>query len=155
MTPEPFTLVPESDPVLRTPAHLVAWADFPALTDLKFRYRLSKFLNRNHGLAVAAPQLGDPRCWFFWMRGIVINPEIVWRSPETEVRHEGCLSFPGRQVAVERALRIRVRFNDGTFPDLGQTGADPTLLIVEYSDLAARVFQHEYDHLLGKTIFSS
>jgi peptide deformylase len=72
---------------------------------------------------------------------LIINPEIIWASPEMEKEWEGCLSIPGIRGLVPRSTVIRVRFLEPA------TGQD---VIQEYAGFVARVFQHELDHLGGK-----
>ncbi|HUH58667.1 MAG TPA: peptide deformylase [Candidimonas sp.] len=71
---------------------------------------------------------------------VLINPEIIWKSEETQVYEEGCLSVPGVYDEVRRAASIRVR----TLNELGGT--------VEFDadGLLAVCVQHELDHLMGK-----
>ena len=71
---------------------------------------------------------------------VLINPEIVWASPETQVNDEGCLSVPGVYDGVERASAIRVRALD--LEGQPQTHSAEGLLAV--------CIQHEMDHLMGK-----
>lgn len=71
---------------------------------------------------------------------VLINPEIVWASEETQVGDEGCLSVPGIYDGVERASRIKVRALDAE----GQSRE------VEAEGLLAVCIQHEMDHLMGK-----
>lgn len=70
---------------------------------------------------------------------VVLNPEILKTSKETEVGVEGCLSIPGRVGEVERAFEIVVRGLDarGKKFNLRPRG------------FLARVFQHEIDHTEG------
>lgn len=70
---------------------------------------------------------------------VVINPEIVKASEETEVGTEGCLSIPGWIGEVERAVQIVVR---------GQNRQGKTIRI-RVAGYLARVFQHEVDHCNG------
>lgn len=70
------------------------------------------------------------------------NPVIVSRSDETEIDEEGCLSFPGISVPVERALSV-------TCEALSIDGKPVT---VEAEGLHARLLQHETDHLDGVLI---
>lgn len=70
----------------------------------------------------------------------LINPEIVWASPETVVNEEGCLSVPGIYDGVERSTAVRVTALDAQ-------GQPQTL---EAEGLLAVCIQHELDHLLGK-----
>lgn len=71
---------------------------------------------------------------------VLINPEILWKSDETQICEEGCLSVPGVYDEVERAARVRVRALD----EQGQSYE------FDADDLLAVCVQHELDHLLGK-----
>jgi peptide deformylase len=70
---------------------------------------------------------------------VMINPEIVWASNETDKGWEGCLSIPGLRGLVSRYRRIGVRY-------LTRTGEPRE---EEYEGFIARVFQHEFDHVSG------
>lgn len=70
----------------------------------------------------------------------LINPEIVWRSDDTQVYEEGCLSVPSIYDKVTRSAEIRVRYQNlqGDW-------------VEEHADgLLAVCIQHELDHLAGK-----
>ena len=71
---------------------------------------------------------------------VLINPEIVWASPEKHVGEEGCLSVPGIYDGVARATAVHVRALD----DQGQSRT------IEAEGLLAVCLQHEMDHLMGK-----
>ena len=71
----------------------------------------------------------------------VFNPKIVDYSLEMEEADEGCLSFPGYFMPVLRSKEIRVRFSR----------EDGTTDTIKLDGFPARVFQHEYDHCIGKT----
>ncbi|QKO23498.1 peptide deformylase [Rhodoferax sp. BAB1] len=71
---------------------------------------------------------------------VLINPEIVWASPEMKVNDEGCLSVPGIYDGVERHERVHVRALDGAGKER----------VIEADGLLAVCVQHEMDHLLGK-----
>jgi peptide deformylase len=71
---------------------------------------------------------------------VLINPELVWRSPEDKECEEGCLSLPGVYELVTRSERIRVRALD----------ADGKVFERDAEGLAAVCIQHEMDHLEGK-----
>jgi peptide deformylase len=73
---------------------------------------------------------------------VFINPEIVSLSEETEIKDEGCLSFPGIYVPIRRAMKARVR----------ATGLDGKTFEAEGEGLYARAMQHEGDHLTGKLL---
>ena len=70
-----------------------------------------------------------------------INPEFVERDG-MQLEEEGCLSIPGFNATVARPGRAVVK-------GLNRNGEPQT---VEGSDLLARCFQHEMDHLDG-TLF--
>jgi peptide deformylase len=71
---------------------------------------------------------------------VLINPEIVWSSPDKQVNDEGCLSVPGIYDGVERAVAVKVKALD----ELGQART------IEAEGTLAVCIQHEMDHLLGK-----
>lgn len=73
---------------------------------------------------------------------VIVNPVIEDRSEESAKETEGCLSIPGIQVGVERPTAITISGSD----------ASGNPLRMEVTDLLARVFQHEVDHLDGVTI---
>ena len=70
---------------------------------------------------------------------VMVNPEIKQVSEETEEGVEGCLSVPGWQGEVERALQVTVK---------GQTRRGQPMK-VKAKGWMARIFQHEIDHLNG------
>jgi peptide deformylase len=71
---------------------------------------------------------------------VLINPEIVWASPDKRMGEEGCLSVPGIYDGVERSLAVRVKALD-------REGREQT---IEADGLLAVCIQHEMDHLMGK-----
>lgn len=71
---------------------------------------------------------------------VLINPEITWKSDETQVFEEGCLSVPEVYDEVERAAQIRVKALD--------EHGEP--FEFEADGLLAVCVQHEIDHLDGK-----
>ncbi|MBF0166520.1 MAG: peptide deformylase [Alphaproteobacteria bacterium] len=72
----------------------------------------------------------------------LINPEILWRSEETNVYEEGCLSVPEHYAEVTRPARVRLRYQD----------SQNEIREIEADGLLATVLQHEIDHLSG-TLF--
>jgi peptide deformylase len=68
-------------------------------------------------------------------RLVLVDPEIVEASEETEIAREGCLSIPDFTANVRRAVRVRVRARE--------------VEEFEASGFEARVLQHEIDHLDG------
>lgn len=71
---------------------------------------------------------------------VLINPEITWKSDDTQVYEEGCLSVPGIYDKVERAAQIKVKA-------LNEKGEAYTF---DADGLLAVCVQHELDHLMGK-----
>jgi peptide deformylase len=132
------------DPVLREKAAPVTQFDdrLEQLAD-----RMITIMRDAPGVGLAAPQLGVVRRVLVYhveddQPHALVNPEVVWRSEETDIHDEGCLSLPDVVVPVERALRIRVRAQD--------VRGDP--LDFEAEEMEARVIQHESDHLDGVLI---
>ena len=71
---------------------------------------------------------------------VLINPEILWASPETRIGDEGCLSVPGVYDGVERSLAVKVAALD----------LDGKSRVVDAEGMLAVCIQHEMDHLMGK-----
>ena len=107
----------------------------------------------HNGLGIAAIQIGDPTKMFLVepvLAGLTenddpvafINPEILSTSDETDKSDEGCLSFPGIYVPVERPVKARVR----------AMGIDGQSFEVDGEGLYARCLLHENDHLTGQLL---
>jgi peptide deformylase len=149
------------EPLLRRRAEPVA-AVTPEVRGLAERMIATMLENEVVGVGLAAPQVGrsirlivvatqdpekplaataspgelllGPR-----MPLVLVNPEIVWFSAETEARSEGCLSVPEVSGPVERPARVVLK----------ATTLDGEGLQVECGGLLARCLQHEVDHLDG------
>jgi peptide deformylase len=109
--------------------------------------RMMQLMDDAQGVGLAATQVGVVQRLFVFSPDeertfAVVNPRIVDASAETATVEEGCLSLQGVRVPVERATRITL---EGVDP-----GGDPVSF--ELEGLAARVAQHEYDHLDGVLI---
>lgn len=72
----------------------------------------------------------------------LVNPEVIWESPEQSVYEEGCLSVPEQYADVTRPMAVKVRYLD-------ENGAEQ---VMEADGLLATCLQHEIDHLKG-TLF--
>ncbi|RCX23064.1 peptide deformylase [Fontibacillus phaseoli] len=96
------------------------------------------------GVGLAAPQIGILKRVIVVDVGDdnglieLINPEIVSKDGE-QFGPEGCLSIPGYRGDVRRAQTVTVKGLDRNGNEVTYTG----------SDLLARAFQHEIDHLNG------
>lgn len=104
------------------------------------------------GVGLAAPQIGENirlivfDCINITMNAmdsaIMFNPEIIDNGEEQTVAQEGCLSFPKVFVNVKRNKTIKVKYID-----IAGRG-----MVRSYSGLAARIIQHEIDHLNAVTM---
>ncbi|RLJ40825.1 peptide deformylase [Litoreibacter meonggei] len=103
------------------------------------------------GRGLAAPQVGRLIRLFVmdctWKEGerspvVMINPEILSRSPETQRNEEGCLSIADHPVWVERPERIEVTWTDAQGAQ--RRGG--------FKGFAAACVLHEIDHLDGVLI---
>lgn len=113
---------------------------------------LLKIMYSSDGIGLAAPQVGiNKRIMVFNEDGddkktenemILINPKIISKSESTDVREEGCLSFPMIYGKVVRSLNIDVEYQNISGEKLTKT----------FEGMSARIFQHEYDHL-DKVVF--
>ncbi len=144
--PAPLALVPSDSPILRQRCREVRQDELFDMKDPGFLYRIDKFRRQLKGVGLAAPQIGDSRAYFCWAPrdakakgGLVINPRVTFRLGQTEGREEGCLSFPGRRVVVDRPVEIGVEYTD--------EGGNFRQRHLHY--LEARIFLHEFDHLQG------
>jgi peptide deformylase len=133
------------DPVLRLEAKDIEAFD----EDLaQLVERMTRLMGDARGVGLAANQVGVLRRVFVIQAEedqeprAIVNPEIVERGEETNTDTEGCLSLQGVVVPVERAVSVRVEARD----------ADGTPVELELEGLAARVAQHEVDHLDGVLI---
>ena len=100
------------------------------------------------GIGLAAPQIGVSLRIFVVDLSLGRKPEdlMVFINPEfaelegMQLEEEGCLSIPGFNATVARPMRAIIR-------GLDRQGSMRT---VEATELLARAFQHEMDHLDGK-----
>jgi peptide deformylase len=130
---------------------------FDAETAKAIRALRSAYLEREDAVGLAAPQIGiGRRIIAFRFRNfddkdpatkkedyeILVNPRITQERGEPVVEEEGCLSCPEIRVEISRHPEIKVRACD----------AEGRKVSRRYLDFAARVVQHEIDHLDGKLI---
>ena len=146
-------IVAFGDPVLKAEAEEIE-KDFPNLENLIAD--MWETMYEADGVGLAAPQIGmsirlfvadgspfgegedgDPDCLGF--KRVMINPVIFDSSEEKCVMEEGCLSIPGIREEVERPVSIKIEYYDENWE----------LKEESLSGIAARIVQHEYDHLEG------
>jgi peptide deformylase len=105
--------------------------------------RMTALMHDAVGVGLAGNQVGVLRRVFVFVdedeEHAVVNPVLTWRSGETDVDDEGCLSLQGVAVPVERPVEV-------TLEGLDVRGEPQRF---ELSGLSARVAQHELDHLDG------
>jgi peptide deformylase len=119
----------------------------PPFDPKEFAIDLAKRMIKENGVGLAAIQVGVPYRIFAIRTEptyVCFNPRIVDTGEFQHVAEEGCLSFPGMMVKVKRYDEVRLRFqtHDGKF------------ITRKLGGLAARVAQHEYDHLDGVLFFN-
>lgn len=134
------------DPVLRKKCDKVTKVD----DDLRlFLDDMLETMYADKGCGLAAPQVGVSKRIVVLDYAteedeekkpmFLINPEIIWKSEETVLFCEGCLSLPDQRADVERHERVRVHYTD-------YNGKEQEILA---EDLLAIILQHEIDHLDG------
>lgn len=111
--------------------------------------RMAKLMYEAPGVGLAAPQVGVlKRVIVFDISDddsvvtVLCNPKIVEASDERVVEDEGCLSLPGISVPVERSTSVVCE----------ALSLDGKELRIEAEGFAARMLQHETDHLDGVLI---
>ena len=130
------------DPVLRMRANEVEGFD----DDLRrLVERMTALMQDARGVGLAGTQVGTLQRLFVFQATeeddprAVVNPVLVKASEVKVADTEGCLSLQGVTVPVERPARVTLEGKD-------ETGAD---IRIELEEHAARVVQHELDHLDG------
>lgn len=126
--------------------------DYPGLSELIAN--MYETMTKADGVGLAAPQvglsirlfvidlsaLGEDDDRYKDYKKTFINPEILEFSEETCSYEEGCLSLPDIHENVVRSEDIKIKYLDEQFVEH----------IESFNEFAARVIQHEYDHLEGK-----
>jgi len=145
ISPKPLPIKIYGEQILRTMSAEVENFDRELVELLKSTLLTMKLAN---GLGLAANQVGVNKRFFAIDVShfdvvkeplVIVNPEIVEISG-SYLAEEGCLSFPGLFLEIERAERA-------TIAGLGIDGKE---LILEGKNLMAKVMLHEIDHLNGK-----
>ena len=150
-------IVAYGDPVLKQKAKDIT-QEYPKLKELI--ENMYETMYGAYGVGLAAPQIGlairmfivdaspfaddevleeEERNYLKDFKHTFINPVIIEESGDEWAFNEGCLSIPDIREDVFRQPNIKVEYLDEDFNK--QT--------LELDGLAARVFQHEYDHIEG------
>lgn len=146
------------NPILRKHAAKVTEFTTASTTDTLLTNtvdEMAQIMRERDGVGIAAPQLGiSLQILIIASRPnirypdapliepiVMLNPEIQQQSVQTQKGWEGCLSVPGIRGSVARSVSVDVNFDDmyGVRQQLALEG------------FPARIFLHEYDHLIGLT----
>ena len=138
------------DPILRRKAKEID-QDYPNLEELIDN--MFETMYAAYGVGIAAPQIGlgirlfiidgepyaedDPTMEGF--KKVFINPEIIEERGELWSYNEGCLSIPDIREDIDRKEEITINYFDENWVEHEEN----------FSGLAARIIQHEYDHIEG------
>jgi peptide deformylase len=116
----------------------------PQVDPEKLEKQLVENMIHHEGWGLSANQIGIPVTAFAMFMDenpiVVFNPEILEWSEETTYIREGCLSFPGLYVAVERAQAIAMKFQTNEGEEQGGS----------LQEMSAKIFQHEMEHMEGE-----
>jgi peptide deformylase len=143
-------IVAYGDPVLKTKGVPIE-KDFLGLAELISN--MWETMYNASGVGLAAHQIGKSIRLFIVdaspfeeddsklkdFKKVFINPQIVEEWGDEWRFNEGCLSFPELREDISRKPNIRITYLDEKFEPKEEV----------YDGLAARIIQHEYDHIEG------
>lgn len=138
-------LVKSTHPALNTPPERFDFAN-PPMDPEQLAEDLKQAMIEFRGVGLSANQVGLPYQVFAAGNPddpdnivVAFNPRVVFESTQMIPIEEGCLSYPGLFLIVERPTIIRIRYAN-------YTGSVDTYT---YDGISARVIQHEMDHMRG------
>ncbi len=152
-----YPIVAYGDPVLRKMAEDIT-ADYPKLKELIAD--MYETMYAASGIGLAAPQIGLPirlfivdatpfeddedltqedRDYLAQFKRVFINARIIEESGNEWAFNEGCLSIPEIREDVFRQETVTIEYYDEQF----------VMHTESISGIAARIIQHEYDHIEG------
>ena len=147
MTIRPICI--SGNPVLRTPAAEVTVFDDELRTLVADMFET---MYDSSGIGLAAPQIGLPIRLFIVdgsdieddpstknFKKVFINAQILEEFDTPWEYEEGCLSIPFVRANVKRNAKVTIQYLDENFVQKTET----------YDGMAARIIQHEYDHIEG------
>ena len=150
-------IIAYGDPVLRKLGKSID-KEYPALESLL--KNMFETMYGAKGIGLAAPQIGLPirifivdatpfkddeeleleeRNFLSTFKQVFINAKIIDETGDEWVFNEGCLSIPDVREDVFRNETVKIEYLDEKFEKHTQ----------EFSGIAARIIQHEYDHIQG------
>jgi peptide deformylase len=141
--------------VLKAPARKVEQNEFARAPLLTFIDELLATMLKANGIGIAAPQVFDSRAIMIIASRpnsrypdapdmqplVMVNPLIKKYSDNKVWEWEGCLSVPGLRGRIERPNWVDVAYMD-------KKGEAQN---IKLEGFVARIFLHEYDHLIGQT----
>jgi len=108
--------------------------------------KLFKFMHQSGGIGLAANQVGLRQRVFVMSvdndNRVFFNPKIIESGDNLSPYQEGCLSYPNEYVELYRPDIIRLEYQN----------EEGVYYYEHFSNLHARVIQHEIDHLNGITM---
>jgi peptide deformylase len=139
---EPLKLFDENHPMLSVPIPEYTEAiPNPSMNNLVARLKMTMKLY--NGIGLSANQCGIFQRVFVigteHFQIACINPKVVAQSEELSKDNEGCLSFPGMFMKIDRPTWVDAEFYD-------ETGA---LKQIRLEGLTAKCYLHELDHMNG------
>ena len=158
----PLEIVQVGDPVLRQRARELTLEELASPRIQQLIVDMRETMRAAPGVGLAAPQIGesirlvvieDPPAHHAKLSAeelaarereavpfqVLVNPTLTVRTDEKVAAFEGCLSFAGFSMVVERARKVRVEALD----ENGQR------VVKVATGWYARILQHEVDHLDG------
>ena len=140
---EPLPLFDENHPMLKQPIPEFDAYKLPSPLTTKLIKRMKMTMKLHNGLGLSANQCGVFERLFVIGSGdnvwACINPEILATSDDIVKDKEGCLSFPGLSVSIDRPKWVEVEYYN-------ENGGQVQM---RFDGLTARCFQHELDHMNG------
>jgi len=147
-----FPIIAYGDPVLRRVATAIDPAEYPHIKELVAN--LFETMYAAHGVGLAAPQVGLSMRLFVidaspfgeddpslkGLKKAFINARILEEKGEEWPFNEGCLSIPDIREDVHRQQTVHLSYYDEDWKHHEES----------FSGMAARIIQHEYDHIEGK-----
>ena len=141
-----LVLIPETDPRLKEPCTPWDFTKDGDPTELVAAMAKIMLNPATQGIGLAAPQCGVMKNIFIMGTDehlvACINPAVDELIGDKEIYLEGCLSIPNLWLHVKRNPEALVSY---------QTTTGESVTKQKLTGLKARVFLHEFDHLLGVT----
>ena len=151
-----YPIIPYGDPVLRKVASPI---EIGSIDLIKLSEDMFETMYAASGVGLAAPQIGmDIRLFvvdgrpmnegekeedvdqsLIGFKKVFVNPTILEETGDEWGFEEGCLSIPGIRGEVYRPEYVKIHY----WTEQGEERTDI------FESVAARIIQHEYDHIEG------